>query len=375
VQQRYPGADVWHVVAGEFVRGGAGGQSIIHQKWADGQKLWAQAGFIVVTPPEEKLQPKDLPPRHVTIASGTHLPTAYLRTRVYHGQSIDKEVLPEVAAYIRRQGLYAAAACETRETPLGIPTPRWFLYYDERNPKACETAKRYQQYASPLETANLILVIGGDGTMLTAIREHWRQRLPFIGINAGNLGFLMNETLDTAWNPAEFLAYRLPMLHVEVTNLQNEYHRCLAFSDCWLERDSGQAAWLRILVDGKTRIQKLVCDGALLATAAGSPAYARAMGATPLPFSSPILTLAGSNVFRPHFWKPIALPDTAEICLENLDSTGKRPVRCFVDGLSIGPARRICARVSDVASVELVFTREFDPSARLLRSLFPPDQV
>jgi NAD kinase len=65
--------------------------------------------------------------------------------------------------------------------------------FDERNPRAAEVADRYRRFAG--DPPDLILVIGGDGTMLHAIRQHWRLRVPFLGLNAGHLGFLMNERL------------------------------------------------------------------------------------------------------------------------------------------------------------------------------------
>ena len=85
----------------------------------------------------------------------------------------------------------------------------------------------------------------------------------------------------------------------------------VAYGDAWLERDGGQAAWLRLDVDGQTRVPQIVGDGMLVATASGSSAYARAMGAVPVPLNTSVLTLAGSNVFRPRFWRPMTLLDDA----------------------------------------------------------------
>src|SRR5262249_52791490 len=105
---------------------------------------------------------------------------------------------------------------------------------------------------------------------------------------------------------------------------------------------------------------------------------ARAMGATPIPLNSPVLTLAGSNVFQPRFWKPLALPDAAAVRLTNVDPTSaerpKRPVRGYLDGEDLGRVRWMEIRGSPVAAVELLFPPGFRVTGRRLGSLFPPPE-
>jgi NAD+ kinase len=224
-----------------------------------------------------------------------------------------------------------------------------------------------------------VLVLGGDGTMLQAIRDHWRLRLPFVGLNAGTLGFLMNESLPNELEESELVLYRMPMLRVDTETADGKRTEGLACGDAWVERESGQAAWLRIEVDGRTQVAKVVGDGLLVATPAGASSYARAMGATPVPLTAPVLTLAGSNVFLPRFWRPVSLTETAHVRITSLNHknepglNSKRPVRGFIDGRHVGLVKSMDIRVSAVAAVELAFTPEFDLSARLLRSMFPPE--
>jgi NAD kinase len=182
----------------------------------------------------------------------------------------------------------------------------------------------------------------------------------------------MNERLPHDLEGLELVTYAMPMLRVEAEAPDGRTTRALAYGDAWLEREGGQAAWLRLDVDGQTRVPKIVGDGMLVATASGSSAYARAMGAVPVPLNASVLTLVGSNVFRPRFWRPMTLLDDATVVLTNLDTSGKRPVRGFLDGQPIGVIHALTIRRSAVAGVELAFTREFDPSDKLLRSLFPP---
>src|SRR5205823_8694325 len=93
----------------------------------------------------------------------------------------------------------------------------------------------------------------------------------------------------------------------------------LAFNDGWVERATGQTAWVRLQVNGEEVLPKVVADGVLVATAAGSTSYARAMGATPVPFPVPALLLVGSNVLSPDGWKPAVWGMDAEVEMTTLD--------------------------------------------------------
>ncbi len=360
--------EVWHVVAAEFLSGGRRGQALIQTHWQQGQQLWQQGRFVVLHPPQTPPEPADLPPRVVLLAVDDHLPTLEIRRRVFEGKDIQPYVPPAVHAYIRRYRLFSGVPAP-RETQMVIERPRLRIIWDEHNPAARTLARRFERWQA--EPPNAILVLGGDGTMLAAIRALWRLRLPFIGLNAGTMGFLMNEELPAELENLTLRVYLMSMLRVETTSPDGRTHIGLAYSDAWLERDSGQAAWLRLEVDGRVQIPRVVGDGLLVATPSGSSGYARAMGATPVPLSAPVLTLAGSNVFQPYFWKPVALPETAVVRITNVDERGKRPVRGFLDGQPVGLVRSMEIRRSAVAAAELAFTPQYDLSERLLRSLFP----
>jgi NAD+ kinase len=363
--------EVWHVVSDEFVSHGRDGLSTVQTRWVSGPELWEQSRFVVIHPAGSPPDPADLPPTCRLVAADGATPTADIRAMVYGGGpgAVDGLVAPPVAEYIRRHGLFTSTV-PPREVRVTLDQPRLLIVAGPQ-PEAAELAARYRHLEGP--DPSLILVLGGDGTMLHAIREHWRLRLPFLGLNAGHAGHLMNERLPGGLAGAEVVLYRMPMLRVDTVGEDGVRRRALAFNDAWVERDSGQGAWLRVDVNGEIRVTKVVADGLLVSTPSGSSAYARAMGATPVPLNSPVVTLAGSNVFRPRFWKPLALPDDAVVGMTSVGDPVKRPVRGFIDGLAVGRVRSMEVRVSPVAAVELAFTPEFDLSAKLLRSLFPPD--
>jgi len=373
LELRFAGlGEIWHVVHYSMVKRDEKKLSIVDSHWDGGDKLWQNSNFAILHAPDSEIDVQNIPPQHQLIQAPDRPASEELRARVYRGESLADCVDADVAAYIQRHRLFRPDTRQ-RQATFRVDRPKLLIVSDEMNSKSVEIAKKYARCVS--NSPNLVLVLGGDGTMLRAIREHWRLRVPFVGLNTGHLGFLMNERLPDELHDLELVSYSLPMLRIDAKKPDGEQSWGLAYTDVWLERAEGQAAWLRVDVDGETRVSKVVGDGMLIATAAGSSAYARAMGAVPVPIDTPTLTLAGSNIFQPRFWKPMILSDDSRITISSLDYSGKRPLRGFIDGSPLGAVQEISVRRSLTASVELAFTKEFDPSARLLRTLFPPDEL
>jgi len=153
--------------------------------------------------------------------------------------------------------------------------------------------------------------------------------------------------------------------------LHGEQRQYYAFNDAWVERDSGQAAWLDVSVDGQVRLPKLVADGALLSTPAGSTSYARAMGATPLLHDAHGWLLIGNNVSEPLGWKSAIIPASANVSLKTLNGD-KRPVRGYVDGQLVGQVMAMDVHLSHVAAAEIAFAPGRDMAAKLMEGFFPP---
>lgn len=362
-----PGVELSHVVPLSAVIGGHAGRSKLQEEWADGRELWRTAHFTVLHEPAEQVDPADLPPRSQVLAVPPHATSGLIRSLLFNDGSADHLLTPDVAAYVRRHGLFRPTP-PARESTYRVRSPKVRLFFDPQRQEAAALADRLRGYES--QDPEFILVVGGDGTMLRAIRQHWRDRRPFYGVNVGHLGFLLNDRdrLDFWEQPLRL--YQLPLLWVEVVTADGSRREELAFNDCWVERESGQTAWVEVAVNGRVRMPKVVADGMLVATAAGSTSYARAMRASPLPFNAPLLTLAGSNVLHPEFWHPAVLTSDSVVTVRNLDPA-KRPLRGFIDGVGQGAVVEMTARVSNIAAVELLFTREHDPVAKLAVLQFP----
>ncbi|WP_368186670.1 NAD kinase [Aestuariibius sp. HNIBRBA575] len=196
----------------------------------------------------------------------------------------------------------------------------------------------------PLEQADIIIALGGDGFMLQTLHGTQHLPAPVYGMNRGTVGFLMN-----AYNE-DNLIERLSLSEETVINplsmtaltVSGESHTALAINEVSLLRAGPQAAKLRITVDGKLRMQELVCDGALVATPAGSTAYNYSAHGPILPVGSDVLALTAMAAFRPRRWRGALLPKNAVVRFD-VSEPRKRPVMADADS----------RQVSNVVSVEI----------------------
>jgi NAD+ kinase len=373
LQQRFePLGEVWHVVGGDLIAGGSEGASAIQRCWAHGQELWEKAHFAVLTRPGHEIDAADLPPKARLFPLEEMGSSSAIREALSCDDDVESLVTPRVLDYIERYGLYRApipgtyAQCSLQNMP-------FYLEADSRNPRAQAWTKKTGP-GVPEDEASFITVLGGDGAMLRCIREYWRKRLPFFGINAGHLGFLMNapeQVFDHPFPPTDVILRQLPMLYLEFENADGEIKTAHGFNDAWLERSTSQSAWLEVSVNGVKRLPKLVSDGALVATAAGSTAYARSMGASPLLADTPAWLLVGSNVMEPAHWRSALLSTDSSVEIRNL-APEHRPVEAFVDGLSMGEVVTLRARISRAAAVELAFCASHDMADKIAAIQFHP---
>lgn len=345
-----------------FISGGL--ECVIRHSWEDGERLWQQGHFIILKQANEPI-PAELPPHHQILEVPPFLPASAIRGRIYNREPVDAWLSSDVLQYINRHGLYRSLP-PRKETLYEVKQPRVKLVYDENNPESRRLAAEF----NPVETdPELIVVIGGDGTMLRAIRKYWRDRLPIYGLNTGHLGFLLNDRQTNFWE-RKLKLYQLPLLWAEAETTDGQIISGYAFNEVWVERATGQTAWVQLSVNQQCRIERLVCDGVLVSTSAGSTSYARAMGATPLPFNTPVLTLVGSNVLSPFNWRPAVLPIQSEVEITTVDPD-KRPLVGYMDGVPLGRIQSLRVRVSRTATVELAFQQEHDPLSKLARLQFP----
>lgn len=316
--------------------------------------------------PENTLEAADLPLHAETISTALSGSSLEIRRRLYEGLDCSELLPRRVRDYIERYGLFKLSGIQ-HEGSIGTANARFLIVADERNEEACRIQERLAGISTEHDP-DFVLVIGGDGTMLAAIQKHWQIRRPIVGLNAGHVGFLMNEpqSLLTSANEIcnDLVVRRMPMLHVEFSRAGLPPVEVLSFNDAWVERSTAQTAWLRVSVNGQVKLEKAVCDGMLVSTAAGSTAYAMSMGASPLLADTPAWLLVGSNVMRPVGWKSAILPLEASVLIEG-QNTDKRPLNGFAFGHLIPDVTAMTARVSRVATLELAFSPAHDMARKI----------
>lgn len=212
-------------------------------------------------------------------------------------------------------------------------------------------AARYGN-AEPDE-ADVIVALGGDGVMLQTLHRFLNCGVPIYGMHCGSVGFLMNDYHDDG------LIERLKQaeinvihpLRMKVRTMDNAIHEALAINEVSLFRRTYQAAKLRISVDNKVRLEELICDGALVATPAGSTAYNLSAYGPILPLKAPLLALTPISPFRPRHWRGAVLNNEAKVKIEVLEGQ-KRPVNAVADHTEIPLAAEI--DVEEDASIDLL---------------------
>jgi NAD+ kinase len=221
--------------------------------------------------------------------------------------------------------------------------------------------------------ATVIVALGGDGFMLQTLHDHIGGKAPIYGMNRGSVGFLMNG-YDEENLPARLARARAVDLHplrmIALTDIGTEVE-ALAINEVSLLRQTRQAAKIRIHVDGVARLEELICDGALVATPAGSTAYNLSAHGPIIPIRADLLALTPISAFRPRHWRGALLPHTAKVKFEVLGAD-KRPVSATADHTEVRDV--LTVEVSEVRdlSVTILFDPEHDLEERILKEQFAP---
>ena len=207
-----------------------------------------------------------------------------------------------------------------------------------------------------LSKLQLTIVIGGDGFMLQTLKKNKNSSKLFYGINSGNYGFLMNKfsVKKTIKNLSKAKLNVISPLEMKVKNKQGLIKKTLAINEVSVLRQSRQAAFLSIKIGSKIIIKKLVSDGVLVSTPAGSTAYNLSVHGPILSLNSKKLSIAPISAFRPRRWKGKIVSDKANIIIKNLNPL-KRPISAVADNFEVRNAKSISIRTNNKIRFNLLY--------------------
>ncbi|MBO0344858.1 NAD kinase [Roseibium sp. CAU 1637] len=222
-----------------------------------------------------------------------------------------------------------------------------------------------------MQDADVIVALGGDGLMLQTLHAYLGSGTPIYGMNRGSVGFLMNEYRAEGLRERLTTAEITPIhpLVMEVVDHTGHVHHAKAINEVSLLRQTSQAARLKISVDGRVRLDELVCDGCLVATPAGSTAYNLSAHGPILPLHAPLLALTPISAFRPRRWRGALLPNRVKVDIEVLEPR-KRPVSASADHAEIRDVARLSLYEEGSIDGLVMFDSDHGWDERILTEMF-----
>jgi len=209
-----------------------------------------------------------------------------------------------------------------------------------------------------IKKSNLSIVIGGDGFMLQTLKKNKKSKNFFYGINSGNYGFLMNKYSSKNIIRNLLKAKILSISPLEMTVMRNNKYqkKFIAINEVSILRQSRQAASLSIKSGSKQIIKRLVSDGVLVSTPAGSTAYNLSVHGPILSLNSKKLSISPISPFRPRRWKGKIVSDKSKIVIKNLNPK-KRPISAVADNIEVRNAKKIIIKTNKKIKFNLLYDK------------------
>ena len=203
---------------------------------------------------------------------------------------------------------------------------------------------------------NLFIVIGGDGFMLKTLKKNIKSSRIYYGINSGNYGFLMNKfsSKNIINNLSKAKMISIFPLEMKVVTKNRISKKFLAINEVSILRQSRQAASIQVISGKKILIKKLISDGILVSTPAGSTAYNMSVHGPILSLDSKKLSVSPISAFRPRRWKGKVVSDNSVIIIKNLNSK-KRPISAVADNMEIRNAKKIIIKTNKKIKFNLLY--------------------
>ncbi len=241
------------------------------------------------------------------------------------------------------------------------------------HPKAQAASAQLSQTYGGVDKADadIIVALGGDGLMLECLHDAIEQPQKLYGMNFGTVGFLMNDFHDDDLHARleNAVEAHIHPLEMRVTDIQDHQHAALAINEVSLLRQRHLAAKLTIEIDGQTRMPELICDGALVATPAGSTAYNLSAHGPILPLQSKLLALTPISAFRPRRWRGALLPHDSTVTF-TVHEPEFRPVSATADSREIRHVKQVSIQENSHVTLTMMFDPDRSLAERIITEQF-----
>lgn len=252
------------------------------------------------------------------------------------------------------------------------------LISDENNKIACKKKEKLIKKYGFIDLDNnknqnpdLIIALGGDGTMLHLLHQYEKSKTAFYGINCGTIGFLMNNYNENNLIKSilEAKISKIHPLRMTAIDINNKKHVEIAINEVSLIRQLSQASKIKIKINDKERLDYLSGDGVLIATPAGSTAYNMSLRGPILPLDSNIMALTPISPFRPRNWRGAILPSNSKVEFTILDYKN-RPVSATSDFIEVRNVKKVSVEEDKSISFKILFDSNHSLEERIIREQF-----
>jgi len=224
--------------------------------------------------------------------------------------------------------------------------------------------KKYKNY--PPYLSNFIIVFGGDGFMLQTLKKYQKYNKPFYGVNRGTFGFLMNKfkNYDFKKTISSAKLISISPLEMKVVTKNNKIYSNIAINEVSLLRQTRQASSLQILKGKRILIKKLICDGVLVSTPAGSTAYNLSVGGPILSLNSKKIVITPISPFRPRRLKGKVVSSSSVVLIKNLNVL-KRPISAVADNIEVRNIKNIKIKINNKIKFKLFYNKNYSLNKKI----------
>jgi len=375
-QKKYQHAQIWTYVGADNLERDQRGISKIKRVWAQAERMLAENLFTIHVRQGYPIHPDDLPRHYEMIEVNVPGSSSEIRELAYHRKGFEHLVVPRVAEHIERFDVYGGRPVHWSMLEINDPRP-WYVV-DLGNDRAVALARRIKQVIPGTEDfvqANFLSPICGDGGMLDLVQKFWGMRLPMVCLNAGTVGYMLNDVPNDV--RADYFAqsitlYHFPLLLVTFTTADGQTHQSYAVNDAVFKADGDGQARISVSCDGQLRVPSASGDGVIVASVLGSSAYSFNAGGPLLPLYSQDLVITGICT-KGSGLESEQVPGDTVVTLENLGDD-RWPTKLVVDRTRYDNVVKVVVRYSRVASIMLGSLPGVGLGAKRLRHQFPKSQ-